>query len=118
MDEILKTVGVESLEWEFKTECCGGGLTMSRSDVVEKLVNDIMRNAMEAGADAIVVSCPLCHANLDIRQISANQDYKLDHNLPVLYLSEIIGLTLGIENKSLGLDKHLIDTASVVGSFS
>ncbi|MGR3176631.1 MAG: CoB--CoM heterodisulfide reductase iron-sulfur subunit B family protein [Candidatus Anammoxibacter sp.] len=118
MDEILKTVGVESLEWEFKTECCGGGLTMSRSDVVEKLVNDIMRNAMEVGADAIVVSCPLCHANLDIRQISANQDYKLDHNLPVLYLSEIIGLTLGIENKSLGLSKHLIDTASVVGSFS
>ncbi|MGR3317386.1 MAG: CoB--CoM heterodisulfide reductase iron-sulfur subunit B family protein [Candidatus Anammoxibacter sp.] len=117
MDEILKSVGVESLEWEFKTECCGGGLTMSRSDVVEKLVNDIMRNAMEAGADAVVVSCPLCHANLDLRQISGNQDYKLDHNLPVLYLSEIIGLTLGIENKSLGLDKHLIDTTSVVGSF-
>ena len=118
MDEILKSVGVESLDWEFKTECCGGGLSMSRSDIVEKLVNDIMRNAMEAGADAIVVSCPLCHANLDLRQINGNQDYKLDHNVPILYLSEIIGLTLGIENKSLGLNKHLIDTTAVVGSFS
>ncbi|MGR3220659.1 MAG: CoB--CoM heterodisulfide reductase iron-sulfur subunit B family protein [Candidatus Anammoxibacter sp.] len=118
MDEILNAIGVDALDWEFKTECCGGGLSMSRQDVVEKLVNGIMLDAIEAGADAIVVSCPLCHANLDIRQISGNQDYKLDHNLPIVYLSEIIGLTLGIESKSLGLKKHLIDTASVVESFN
>lgn len=118
MDEILKSIGVEPLEWEFKTECCGGGLSISRSDVVIKLVNDIMRNAAEAGAQAIIVSCPLCHANLDMRQISANQNYKLEHHIPVIYLSEIIGLSLGIESASLGLDKHFIETRSVIEAFS
>lgn len=118
MDEILKSIGVEPLEWEFKTECCGGGLSISRADVVIKLVNDIMRNAVEAGAQAIIVSCPLCHANLDMRQISANQNYKLEHHIPIIYLSEIIGLSLGIESASLGLDKHFIETRSVIEAFS
>lgn len=118
MDEILKSIGIKSLEWEFKTECCGGGLSIGRTDVVTKLVNDIMCNAKSVGADAIIVSCPLCHANLDLRQISTNQDSNVKHKLPVLYLSEIIGLLLGIEENSLGLNKHFVDTASVAGSFS
>lgn len=118
MDEILKSVGVEPLDWEFKTECCGGGLSLSRSDVVVKLVNDIMCNAKSVGANAIIVSCPLCHANLDLRQISADQNHKIKHNMPVLYLSEIIGISLGIESNILGLNKHFVETSSVVGAFS
>lgn len=118
MDEILKAVGVEPLEWEYKTECCGGGLAMSRADVVEKLVDDIMRNAVDAGAQAIVVSCPLCHANLDLRQLRADDNYKSKYNMPVLYLSEIIGIALGISKRKLGLKKHLVKTESVVNTFN
>lgn len=114
MDEILETIGVETLDWEFKTECCGGGLSLSRSDVVEKLVNDIMCNAAEAGAHAVIVSCPLCQANLDLRQKSKNPAYKQEHNLPIVYLSEIIGLSLGIDSRSLGMDKHFVDTNPVI----
>lgn len=117
MDEILKSIGIEPLEWEFKTECCGGGLSISRPSVVEKLVNDIMRNALNAGAQAIIVSCPLCHANLDLRQLNASRSYSLEYKLPVLYLSEVIGLTLGVENRELGLDKHFIDTKPIIKSF-
>ncbi len=115
MDEILKAIDVEPLDWEFKTECCGGGLSLSRADVVEKLVNDIMRNAIDVGAQAIVVSCPLCHANLDLRQQSNN--YKLKYNVPVIYLSEIVGMALGLDNRDLGLNKHFVNTKVVTGAF-
>lgn len=114
MDEIVKTIGAEPLDWEFKTECCGGGFSISRPDVVTRLVNDIMKNASEVGANAIIVSCPLCHVNLDMRQHNANQVYKSRYNLPVIYLSELIGLALGIEERRLGIDKHFVDTSPLI----
>lgn len=117
MDEVLGAIDVEAVDWEYKTECCGGGLALSRPDVVEKLVNDIMRNAVEAGASAIVVSCPLCHANLDLKQVGSSEKYNLKYNLPVIYLSEMIGIALGVSSKQLGLGKHFVDTAPVVSTF-
>lgn len=114
MDEIVRTIGVEPLDWEFKTECCGGGFSISRTDTVTRLVNDIMKNATEVGAHAIIVSCPLCHVNLDMRQHNANRVYKSRYNLPVIYLSELIGLALGIEGWKLGTNKHLVETEPLI----
>ncbi len=110
MDDILKSIGIEPLEWEYKTECCGGGLSLSRADVVTKLTGDITNNAREAGADAIVVSCPLCQANLDLRQPG--------RKLPIVYLSELIGLAMGLNNMDSALNKHLIGTGKVSKAFS
>ena len=66
MDELCRTLGLEPLEWSHKVECCGGGFTMSRSDIVARLTGRILAAAQLAGAEAIVVACPMCHANLDM----------------------------------------------------
>lgn len=118
MDEIVKAIGATPVEWEFKTNCCGGGFTLSRTDVVLKLTNDILEGAMEAGADAIAVACPMCHANLDMRQKNIEKEYKRRFNIPIVYISELIGLALDLGPISLGLNKHFIDTESVVNAFS
>ncbi len=94
MDDLLNTLGAESVDWSHKVECCGGNLLLSRSDIVMKLVGDICRAALEAGAAAIVTACPLCQANLDTRQPGPKK-------MPVLHFSELLGLALGVESKTV-----------------
>ena len=118
MDEIVKAIGAQPVDWEFKTNCCGGGFTLSRTDIVVKLTNDILEGAVEAGADAIAVACPMCHANLDMRQKKIEKEYKRKFNIPIVYISELIGLSLGLGSIGLGLDKHFVDTKSVVNAYS
>ncbi|MHC4121092.1 MAG: CoB--CoM heterodisulfide reductase iron-sulfur subunit B family protein [Planctomycetota bacterium] len=68
MDDILSSLGITTLDWSYKTDCCGGALAMTRTDVVLKLTRDILEEARAVGANAIAVGCPLCHVNLDTRQ--------------------------------------------------
>jgi heterodisulfide reductase subunit B len=72
------------------------------------LVNDILENASEVGADAIAVACPLCHANLDTRQEEVNDLYKKKYNLPILYFTQFMGLAFGFGIKELSLNKHFV----------
>ncbi len=118
MDEIVKAIGAKPVEWEFKTNCCGGGFTLSRTDVVLKLTNDILEGAAEAGADAIAVACPMCHANLDMRQKKIEKEYNRKYSIPIIYISQLIGLALGLEHEQLGLKKHFVGTESVVNAFA
>ncbi len=67
LDEMLTSLGAESRNWSFKTDCCGGSLTISKTELVENMVNRLMRMAREAGANCLVTACPLCMANLDMR---------------------------------------------------
>jgi heterodisulfide reductase subunit B len=118
MEEIVEATGATSVDWELKTNCCGGGFTLSRTDVVLKLTNDILECAADAGADAIAVACPMCHANLDMRQKKIGKEYKRKYDIPIVYISELIGLALDLGPISLGLNKHFIDTKSVVNAFA
>ena len=68
MDRLMKMIGVESVPWSYKTDCCGGSLVLTRTDIVRRLTQKLFDRALEAGAEAIVVACPLCQANLDTRQ--------------------------------------------------
>ena len=114
MDEILKNAGVDVLDWSYKTDCCGVSLALTKSDIVLRLVNDILGNASDVGADAIAVLCPLCHANLDTRQEEVNSKYNKKYDLPILYFTQVLGLAFGLDPKGLGLDKHFIGTDSLL----
>ena len=94
MDDLMVAMGAEALDWSHKVECCGGNLLLSRPDIVVKLVGDIVQAAADAGADGIVTACPLCQANLDTRQHGPVR-------LPIFYFSELMGLALGVDEKSL-----------------
>jgi heterodisulfide reductase subunit B len=116
MDTIVKTLGAQPLPWSFKTECCGVSMTLTRSDIVLKLTNDILREAKEAGADAIAVGCPLCQANLDGRQRQIEETYKTRYRLPIIYITQLMGLAFGGFPKELGLQKLITSPQEVLGS--
>jgi len=114
MDELCRLLGLETVEWSHKTECCGAGFTMSKPTVVARLTGRILSAAAAAGAEAVVVSCPMCHANLDMRQAEAAKDAAVDLHLPILYLSQVLGLALDLTPKTLSLGTHFVDTTEIV----
>jgi len=113
MDAALVAAGCEIVPWNFAVECCGGGFSMSMTEAVVDLSNAILTDAEQAGAAAIVTGCPMCHSNLDMRQRTINEAGLGPHDLPIVYLSEILGLAAGVEPERLGLDRHFVDAMRV-----
>ncbi len=68
-----KALGAELPDWSYKTDCCGAGQTVARPDIVHTLVQRLYERALEAGAEAIVVSCQMCQANLDMPQAKISE---------------------------------------------
>ena len=69
LDDVVEWMGGEAVPWSYGVDCCGGSLTLNRSDVVVHLVDKLVEKAHEAGADAMVTACPMCMANVDGRQL-------------------------------------------------
>ncbi len=109
MDQLLRAVGAEVIDWSYKTSCCGAAHSLTRPDIVLKLSSDLIQHAREAGADAIAVACPLCHTNLDARQFQM----KLEASLPVLYFTQLMAVALGVPDQA-ALEKNLIDPRPVL----
>ncbi len=113
MEAAIRAAGCEVMPWNFATECCGGGFSMSKTEAVLGLSSAILAEARDAGAQLIVTGCPMCHSNLDMRQRTINAAGGL-HNMPVLYLTELLCLAAGIDPKVMGLDRHFVDAMCVV----
>jgi heterodisulfide reductase subunit B2 len=108
MDLLLKRIGAMPLDWAFKTECCGAGFSVSRTDLVAKLSGLILEDAVSRGAEAVIVACPMCHLNLDMRRPNIEKRSGKKYGIPVIYITQAIGLALGIEAKKLGLQRHKV----------
>ena len=109
MASILRALGAEVMDWSHATDCCGAGLSLSRADLVQNMVNRLAERAREAGAEAFVTGCPLCQVNLEMRQTQSAK-------LPAFYITEVIGLALGIPEVDKWWRKHLIDPRPLLHS--
>jgi len=114
MDRILQAAGIKTLDWSYKTDCCGAAYSLTETDVVYRLTNKILKEAKAVGADAVAVACPLCHANLDTRQSEIEEKYGESYGLPIFYFTQLLGMALGIEESELALRSHLVDTRPLV----
>jgi heterodisulfide reductase subunit B len=109
MDRIVEALGAEVLNWSHKTECCGNSLMFTQLPVTFDMNLKILDDAKAVGAEAIVVACPLCQANLDMRQQRMEKEYDREYNLPVLYFTQLMGLAYGLDPNTVGLDKIMVD---------
>jgi len=114
IDRLVEAMGAVALDWPHKLECCGGGLSLSRTDVVVKLTDSILSMAKAAGAECMVVACPMCQVNLDLRQLDIKKKLGHDHDMPILYITQLLGLAMGIAPEKLGLNKLMISPDRVV----
>lgn len=102
LDKIMAALGADPRPWSYKTDCCGGSLTLGKTEIVVKMVDKLMTMAREAGANCLVTACPVCMANLDMR---ASENVRL----PTFYFTEIVALALGLEGPARWFKMHNVD---------
>jgi len=114
MDVLLEAAGADVKWWNYKTECCGASVGVPKKIIQQRLTAKLLEQAVHAGADAIVTACPLCHQNLDMRQAQTNSALGTNYNMPVLYLTQVMGLALGFTADEMMLEKHAVDPRPLV----
>jgi len=108
MDILMEALGAKAVDFDYKTECCGASFSISNTDVVLELSGKILEMARESGAHAIVVACPLCQSNLDMRQADIEAKRGEKFNIPVLYFTQMLALAFGFPVSDLMPGKHIV----------
>jgi heterodisulfide reductase subunit B len=108
MDRIVRAAGGKTVDWPGKVECCGGNLSLTIAGVVVELVDRLAKWARAAGADTLVSACPLCQANLEMRQSASPA-------MPSVYVTELVGAALGLPEAAGWFKRHLVAVEGLAG---
>jgi len=114
LDRIIQNLGATAISWAYKTDCCGASQVLSRPDIVSRLVGKLYDMAQRVGAQAIVVSCQMCQANLDMHQEKIGADWGKRFSFPVYYFTELIGLAHNVAGVEKWLARHITDPFSLL----
>jgi heterodisulfide reductase subunit B len=114
MDQLVEAVGGEPIDYPVKTKCCGGMLMLTQEDAALKLCHEVLQGAAQKGADVIITACPLCEMNVEAYQPMVNKAYGTDFHIPVMYFTQLLGVALGIDDRTLELDKQLVPVGGVL----
>jgi heterodisulfide reductase subunit B len=104
-DDIVEAAGMTSLVYKDKGMCCGagGGVRARTPDVALKMTKENLVNMTAAGAEVIVDCCPFCHLQYDVGEVQLKE-----FKIPVLHLSQLLGLAFGLDKEKLGLEVHQV----------
>ena len=111
LDELVEASGCKSIDYKDKGMCCGagGGVRGAFKEISLDFTREKLENMRAAGVDAIITACPFCHLQLDLGQIEVNNIFKdkidAPFKIPVIYITQLLGLALGMDTESLGLLK-------------
>lgn len=114
MENVFRVVGATPIYYRGRTQCCGWPLSSYATNQSFKMAGMHIQDALASGADCMITPCPLCHLNLDSRQPEVEKVIGEKLGLPVLHLSQLIALALGVSPKQLGLDRHIVSTRPVL----
>ena len=114
LEELTGRLEAEPVELRHKTACCGGPIFMPREDAADDIAFAILAEAKEAGAEVIVTVCPLCHLMLDAKQRALEQKKGQKIGIPVLYVTQLVGIALGLGSEELGLEMNSVSPMSMV----
>jgi len=114
LEQLITVLGADPIRYEGETKCCGFPILFVQRGTALEMAATYLNNAQKEGADFMVTPCPLCHISLDTYQKKASKQIKVNINLPVMHLSQMVGLALGVERKKLGFSRHMVSTATVL----
>ena len=115
LERVIEAVGAEVVDFPGKTLCCGFPiLTINEANSVKMVANHTL-DAKKGGAQAMVTPCPLCHLNLDGYQPQAAAAAQQPIDLPIIHLPQLLGMALGIDPKSMRMNKHIVSTRKLLG---
>jgi len=109
LDKLMKTLGATVVDYPMKAHCCGGHMTQISQSTGLELIRQLLQNAADNQADAIVTLCPMCQLNLDAYQNDVNKFFKTNYHIPILYFTQMMGLAFDIPATELGIGKEFVD---------
>jgi len=112
-DNLVEATGAESIDWQARLDCCGAPLFGANDDLSMDLTEKKLTNAKQSGADYLCDACAYCHIQFDTVQRMINSGRGRNHVLPAILYPQLLGLSLGIDSKILGLEMNQIDITSV-----
>ena len=112
LDRLMRAIGAEPVDWPLKTRCCGGSccggpLVGTIREAGLRLMYVLLKDAKARGADILVTVCPLCQFNLECFQERVSRTFGESVELTVGYFTQVLGLALGLDERTLGIDRML-----------
>lgn len=104
LDRISAATGAQVIDWSYKATCCGASIGIARREIGESLTKRLLDKARQAGAEAIVVSCPLCQSNLDLIQKD-----RLERPIPIFYFTELLRLSFSDRGNPKWFKTHFVN---------
>ncbi len=114
MEMVCEALGAEAIEWGYKTDCCGASASVNDNDLSVRLMSNIMKDAVVRGANCFVTTCPMCQLNLDAYEQKIGERYGISERLPVYFITELIGISMGIEAAELQIDRHFVESIELL----
>jgi heterodisulfide reductase subunit B len=112
MDYLLQSLGAETVDWSYKTDCCGGSLSVTQTEQSLNMSEAILKDAKACGADAVITMCPMCHMNLDARQ----PDMATKFDMPIFHSTQLTTLAFGLDVKESHFKKNIVDPMPLLQS--
>ena len=116
LDEMLKWLGAEVVDYPVKSHCCGGHMTQISEPEAFELIRRLLHSAQEYKTDVIACLCPMCQLNLDAYQGRVNGFFNTAFNIPILYFTQLLGLAFGVGRPELGFGKELVAAEPVLAA--
>ena len=114
LSQLITILGGEPVHYEGETKCCGFPILFVQRNTAFEMSGTYLKNARERGADFMVTPCPLCHLSLDTYQMKSSKKIEVIIDLPVMHVSQMIGLSLGVETKTLGFSKNIVSPEKIL----
>jgi heterodisulfide reductase subunit B len=114
LETLISRLGAEPVDFRLKTACCGGPIFMPQENAADDIAFRILREAKKAGAEIMVTVCPLCHLMLDAKQKTLELKHGEKIEIPVLYVTQLAGIALGLGPDELGLGMNSVSPMPVV----
>ena len=118
LERIIEACGGEAVDYPAKIKCCGFPIIQAREETALGELIQPIEQAKEAGADAIVTPCPLCHLSLDAWQSKLKKQTGKDFQMPILHLSQLIGVAAGFQEAELRFRRHVVSVEPMLDKLS
>ena len=117
IDEIVRALGADTIDYELKMECCGNPLDKSDKEISLQMIDNKLKSIQEAGANCVTLVCPACFQQFDFNQRELSKEREIAYNFPVFYLSELVALAFGFKPEELGFNFHRVRPKELLEGF-
>lgn len=107
-DRLVEALGATPVPFPYAARCCGGSQQFTNVDIIYDLTGAVLESAAQGGAEAIVTPCPMCHMNTDVYQPKINKVKGKKYNMPVFFLTQLMGVAFDIKPSALGFEYNIV----------